>query len=337
MAKAKKLPSGSWRVRVYAGRENGKNVYKSFTADTKKAAEYAAAQYAIDRKESTDPGRLTVARAVLSYIENKDNILSPSTIRNYRSDAANMFPSIQGVEVRNLTKALVQSAVSREAAGHSPKTVRNRYALLCAALREAGQEPPSILLPQKQRQEISIPDDAAVSALMEHVAGTIMHIPIALAAYMGLRRSEIAGLRWTDYDAATGLLAVRRAVVRAEGNSWAEKAPKTLAGARTLPVPDAVRRLLDEARKPDGSITGLSPAQISRRWDYISPKFGNVRFHDLRHYYASVMLALGVPDKYAMERMGHSTPNMLKAVYQHTMSDKQQAITDAINAYFGPK
>lgn len=57
-----------------------------------------------------------------------------------------------------------------------------------------------------------------------------------------------------------------------------------------------------------------------------------VRFHDLRHYCASLMLALGVPDLYAMERMGHSPTHMLKSVYQHTMKDKQDEVAISINA-----
>lgn len=59
-----------------------------------------------------------------------------------------------------------------------------------------------------------------------------------------------------------------------------------------------------------------------------------IRFHDLRHYYASLMLSLGVPDKYAMARMGHATPNMLKNVYQHIMDDKDKEVSLAINQYF---
>ena len=57
------------------------------------------------------------------------------------------------------------------------------------------------------------------------------------------------------------------------------------------------------------------------------------RFHDLRHYNASIMLALNVPDKYAMERMGYSTPATLKKVYQHTMTGKRAEVNDMINGH----
>lgn len=55
------------------------------------------------------------------------------------------------------------------------------------------------------------------------------------------------------------------------------------------------------------------------------------RFHDLRHYNASLMLALSVPDKYAMERLGQATPGMIKAVYQHIMSDKREEVNEVVN------
>ena len=61
------------------------------------------------------------------------------------------------------------------------------------------------------------------------------------------------------------------------------------------------------------------------------------RFHDLRHINASVMLALGVPNKYAQERMGHATDNMLKTVYQHTMSAEQAAVAQKVDDYFFSK
>ena len=64
------------------------------------------------------------------------------------------------------------------------------------------------------------------------------------------------------------------------------------------------------------------------------PRF---RFHDLRHVNASVMLGLNIPDKYAMERMGHATNNMLKTVYQHTMSEKSKQVADTVDSYFADK
>ena len=85
MASAKKLPSGNWRVNLYIGKTpDGKRQYKSFTADTKKEAEFLAAQYNqnhIDVNRSELPLRDAVER----YIKSKENVLSPSTVRGYNN------------------------------------------------------------------------------------------------------------------------------------------------------------------------------------------------------------------------------------------------------------
>ena len=103
--------------------------------------------------------------------------------------------------------------------------------------------------------------------------------------------------------------------------------------ARRLP---RLKDLLD--KEPHGTeyIVNLGRHGIYERFQRICKAAGvqHYRFHDLRHINASVMLALGVPDKYAMERMGHATNNMLKTVYQHTMKSEQEKISEQIDNYF---
>ena len=84
MATAKKLPSGNWRVNLFVGKDiNGKRIYKSFTAETKKQAEFLAAEYNLKRKEK--PKEITVGDAIDGYIASKENVLSPSTIVGYKN------------------------------------------------------------------------------------------------------------------------------------------------------------------------------------------------------------------------------------------------------------
>lgn len=107
MAKAKKLPSGSWRVRLYTGRdEAGKAVYKSFTAPTKKEAEAAAALYAVRKKQKDEIG-MTVGEAIDAYIRSKENVLSPSTIGSYRQKRRNWMQGIMDVPLSELTNEIV--------------------------------------------------------------------------------------------------------------------------------------------------------------------------------------------------------------------------------------
>lgn len=85
MAKAKKLPSGAWRCRSYDYTDSdGKIHMASFTAATKKEAEYLAAEYAVTKKQKKLPANLTIGDAIDKYILSKENVLSPGTIREYR-------------------------------------------------------------------------------------------------------------------------------------------------------------------------------------------------------------------------------------------------------------
>ena len=100
-------------------------------------------------------------------------------------------------------------------------------------------------------------------------------------------------------------------------------------------MPEVVAQTLPP--QGQGPVFPFTPDRITSRFEQLQLRcLGGVkyRFHDLRHYHASIMLALGVPNKYAMERMGHATDNMLKTVYQHTMQDKQQEIARQLNRYF---
>lgn len=328
MARAKKLPSGSWRVRACVGKSEGKYIYKSFTAATRKEAEYAAAQYLAGQREKAGPGALTVGEAIDRYIDARSAVLSPSTICAYRKIRKNNLSSVMGVRLDQLTPEAVQRAVNEEAMTHSPKTVRNQYALLTAAM--AVYTPSMAMpvhLPPKVRVEVEIPDAAAMRAILDDVRGTRLELPVLLAAAMGLRRSEICALTPADYDGHA--LTISKAAVMGDDGAIHIKAPKSYAGARVLAVPDVVADALQRHPLP----VGMTPVAITDSFERACRRVGvHVRFHALRHYYASSLLALGVPDKYAMQRMGHATPHMLKAVYQHVQPDKQKSLDAAINA-----
>ncbi|MBQ5708320.1 MAG: site-specific integrase, partial [Peptococcaceae bacterium] len=120
-------------------------------------------------------------------------------------------------------------------------------------------------------------------------------------------------------------------------NNTVIKQPKSSAGYRTLPIPEIVLDALYRHKDDDKvRVVPFSCASIYKRFKR-ALKCANLpdfRFHDMRHYYASVMFSLSVPDKYAMERMGQSTNSTLKNVYQHTMKNRQDEISAQLDAYF---
>ena len=105
---------------------------------------------------------------------------------------------------------------------------------------------------------------------------------------------------------------------------------KTKSSTRTLELPDVVIQHLSTLKK-DAQIIPITPDGVTYRFIQLRNKLGlTIRLHDLRHHYASTLLELGVPDLYAMERTGHSTPNMLKKVYQHIKDEKEVAVDESI-------
>ena len=332
MAQAKKLKSGNWRVLEYVGKGITKSGYKSFTAPTKKEAEYMASEFCM--KHKARPGEVTMAvgEAIDRYIESKSNVLSPSTIREYKQIRKNSLPDLMNIPLNRLSNHLIQEAFNAEAKTKSPKTLRNIRGLLTSSLSVFLPEfRVNVTLPQKVRPTINIPTANEIEALKSE-ADPDMLIAIRLAAELGLRRSELCAL--TSDDLKNGKVNICKAVVQNENKEWIIKKPKSYAGFRTIEMPKNLFKIISNRT---GQIITVNPNVLTKRFDDLQKRvWGKIkfRFHDLRHYHASLMLALGIPNKYAMERMGHSTDNMLKTVYQHTMAEKSKEFADIINSHF---
>ena len=332
MAKAKKLPSGSWRVRVYVGKdEQGKPVYKSFTAPTKREAEYLAAEFAAKKKQAAAASNdKTLREAYARYIEIKQNTISPATVVEYRHAAGRDFPELMPLKLSRITQEAVQSAVNIMSADHSPKSVRNAHGLLSAVLRMFAPEIRlNTRLPQTKRAEIHVPTDAEITALVQAIRGTELEKAVLLAAFGSLRRSECCAL--TVDDIGTDTVTVDKAMVHAPSGGWVLKPPKSRAGYRTIKLPPFVMERLSP-RAGTRRIVDLAPVTVTEYFRKALARHGltHFRFHDLRHYQASILHAMGVPDKYIMERGGWKTDSTLKNIYQHTMDARRAEIEDEI-------
>lgn len=335
MATAKKLPSGNWRIRVYIGEVDGKPKYKSFTASTKKEAEYLASEYLMSNKAKNEPLSITLGEAYERYIESKDSILSPSTIRGYKSYWKETLQSLMNVKLKDITQESIQIAINYESKTHSPKYIKNIHGLLASVLSEYYPDfKLTTILPKSEKKEIYIPTNEEIQKLFAVAEGTAIEVPILLAACLGLRRSEIIGLKWDMYDG--NKITICHAMVQNEYNEWVVKSPKSYAGNRTLDVPSFIADKINKLPHDSEFIVTLSGDAIYKRFNALLDKaeIRHFRFHDLRHYNASVMLALGVPNKYAASRMGHSTDDMLKRVYQHLMENKEKEISNTVNNFF---
>lgn len=332
MAKAKKLPSGNFRVRVFAGTtDDGKKSYKSFTAPTKREAEFLAAEFAAKKKRSAALlADRTLADAYARYIEIKANTLSPTTVREYQHSAQRDFRELMPLRLSRITQEAVQSAVNVMSATHSPKSVRNAHGLLSAVLRMFA---PDIRLntrmPQPKRSDIYVPSDEDIEKLLRVIEGQEIEKAVLLAAFGSLRRSECCAL--TEEDIKGNVVSVTKAMVWTKDRIWDIKPPKSKAGYRDVTLPEFVIRKL--VPKEQGSrIVSLVPTSVTNYFAKTLKRAGlhHFRFHDLRHYQASILHAMGVPDKYIMARGGWKTDSTLKNIYQHEMSDKRRQVEDDI-------
>lgn len=328
--KAVKLPSGSWYVNVMVG---GKRL--SITAPTKRDAEKEAAAIKSGAKAAQFSQSLSITQALDRYIDSKSAVLSPATIAGYRRIQKNLLEPIAGYPLSNLTQEQVQRWVNQLAKqGKKPKTVSNAHGLLSAVI--GAYRPEMVLrttLPQKVKTEIAIPTEAELSAIFDAAKGTKYELPIMLAVWLGLRASEIRGLKWEDINGE--YISVKRAIVQGESGP-VEKGTKTFSGTRTLHLPPYLAALIQAQDHSKEHIVNLSGHAMYNGFERICEKAGvpHFRFHDLRHMNASVMLAVGIPNKYAQERIGHATDNMLKTVYQHTIQEEQKKYSEEIDQRF---
>lgn len=345
MPKAKKLPSGSWRCQVYSHTEEiyqkdgtikKKRVYKSFTCldpSTKgrRKAEQMAADWAAG-KERLPKSSITVKEAIHRYIEAKEKVLSPSTLRGYKGIEKNYFETIGDILLDNLSQEKIQSWVGTISIGRSAKSVKNAHGLLSSAISMFYPELTlHTQLPQKEKPNLYIPTDNDIKKLLEHVKGKELEIAIYLAAFGPMRRGEICALESTDIK--DNIVTVNKSMVLTPENTWIIKQPKTYASYREIDYPDFV---IARLKGISGRIVKCTPSQLTNRFrtavEYTDIPF--FRFHDLRHYSASIMHAIGVPDVYIMQRGGWRTDNVLKTVYRHTLNDKEQQMNEKANTYF---
>lgn len=334
MAKAKKLPSGNWRCQVYDYTDGaGKRHYKSFTAATKRGAEHLAAEYADTKKERPHPLKVTVGKALDNYIDIKSNVLSPSTVRGYRTARNSNYYDIENILLEDLTQEVIQIWVNSLAAQKNAKTVKNAHGLLSAML--SMYMPDFTLrtaLPKKQKEVPYIPTESDIRLIVEFFKekDAEMLKAVYLAAFGTLRRSEICGLSGKDIEG--NVIHVHSAVVLDDSKNWIRKTTKTASSDRYITMPDFVINALPK----NGDIVNINPTIITKRFSVALAKLGipHFRFHDLRHYSASIMHAIGIPDQYIMQRGGWSSDGVLKEIYRNTIDDYTKKFSVQINEYF---
>jgi len=264
-----------------------------------------------------------------------------------------------GVELSNVTPAIIQKYYNDKlAAGLNPNTVIKHHAIIRSSLQQAYKAKlvrenvcDLVEKPKRRKYYGEFYNAKEINTLLALAKGSTIEIPIYLAAYFGLRRSEIIGLRWDAIDFTSCTLTIKHKVVRAkkDGKMTVEATNdlKTQSSYRILPLDDTLisylqelKRRQDENRKRNGnchiheydSYICVNEMGDLINPDYVTDVFGkiikrnnlkHIRFHDLRHSCASLLLALGYSMKDIQEWLGHSNFATTANLYAHLDFDSK--------------
>ena len=326
--KAKKLPSGSYRVRLSVGKDpkTGKYLYKSFTADTAREAERMAYEWEYQKEKiDTSLQSLTLAKAMQEFNESRENTLSPRTAREYENYRKSAYKDVENFTLAEINQKVIQMWVNNLAKTSSPKTVKNKYAYLTALLNNYNISV-KCTLPKKRPTEYHVVTKEELSAILKEAGLSPIGLAIRLAVFVPARRSEICAIN-PKTDIKGNLLTINKAKVKDGYNCWVIKETKTYKSTRTVEMPpDIIAMLKSFPIEPN-------PDKLYRDFKRIVKKLGfpDMRFHDLRHYGATVLHDMNVPDKEIMHRGGWNNLSTLMNIYVHYNPDTAKQAAKAMN------
>ena len=333
MASAKQLPSGSWRVRVY---DNELKKQISFTSQLegkagKNEAELMAREYLLNKRKKQEIG-LTIEECLDKYISIKSNVLSPTTISNYRHMKELYLTELYNYPVNEIKSENIQAAFNNLAKDYKSSTLTTVKCFLFSVLDMFVPDRKfKVTLPKEQKKKKEL---LTAEQVLSAVIDTEMELPCLLAMWCSFRKSEVRGIKKSDIK--NGVLYVHEAMVNVDNEDILKESTKTYESTRSIELPQIILDLINQLPAEQEYITTLSAHQLYFRLKAALKRHNlpQMSFHDLRHLNASIMAMLNIPDKYAMERGGWSTDYVMKRIYQHTFSDERKAADEKINNYF---
>ncbi|MCL6443602.1 MAG: site-specific integrase [Alicyclobacillus sp.] len=358
-----------WYIVLDLGRdENGKRLQKWFSGyKTKREAERGLAEKLQEVQSGTymEPAKGTFGEFLTAWLADKQQQTRPSTYRAYRWLVEyRILPQLGGVRLADLRPAHLQAAYRAWVKDDPPLSARSilhAHRLIHSALDRAlkwglvaRNVADAVDPPHPERHEITVwtPEDVAAFLEANEDAEPRYFVGFVLAIYTGMRKGEILGLRWEDIDAERGVLHVRNTLVWSRGKPIFQP-PKTDRSRRAVALSATVLAALRRHRAlqaqdrllygqyqdnglvlacPDGS--PLYPRTFDNAWYRALNRtpVPRIRFHDLRHTHASLLLAQGTHPKIVSERLGHSTITLTLDTYSHLLPGLQQRAADEFDA-----
>ena len=356
----RKRKDGRWEGRFTAGHDpsTGKQVIKSVLGKTQ-AEVKEKLKKAMDDAQKVDftkSGKYTVGLWMDEWFENVAKIkVRASSHQTYKGYIENHIkPNIGNIPIEKLTtmdlqkfyrKLLTKGRIERieskdQPKGLSAKTVRNINQVISSAMDLAvaqkiipANPTNACALPKIEHQEMqTIPADQ-LQAFLQEAKATGVYEMYYIELATGLRRGELLGLKWQDIDWKNGVIKVRRQVARVEGQI--KEAPlKTKNSYRTVTISQQAIEVLKGQKKktndayvfPSPNGGPISPDSVNNMLKRVLERAGipKVRFHDLRHTFATIALQNGVDIKTVSGMLGHFSAGFTLDTYAHVTTSAQK-------------
>ena len=306
----RQLKSGNWNIELAA---EGQSVTEP-TRDLCIARARAIRAGFLETKAKEKRSPITLGEAIDQYVDRRKNVWSPTTIRTAMNIRKNRLKAVMDKGLNQDWQAVMDDESSRLA----PKTIHNEWTFIESVLKEQGCTIPNIRLPQLKKTERKWLDPDEIKLFCKALIGEEVEME-ALLALLGMRRSEVLGLRWEDVDLEHNCIYVRRVKVPNENNEYVVRSKtKTVESTRVVPIliPRLAELLQDGG---DGFISSQPPNGLWRRINEICQKAGvpEVGVHGLRHSFASLAYYLDYKEEECMRIGGWSDPKILHEIYTH--------------------
>ncbi len=344
----------------------GNRVRKYRTFDTKRDATRAFNEHKVKMDKGTQimPSEYTFAQWLDYWY--KDIILpqiEETTAYGYRGMIENYLkPQLGEIRLQKLTARDIQQYYTwlmgeKEL---SPNTVIKHHNLLTNTLNAAERQeyitknPMRAVSPPKKRQrEAKFYTPEQLGILLDKAVGTRLELPVFICAYLGLRRGELCGLRWSDVDLEHKTITIENTRTQA-GKKEIEKGTKTASSTRTLYLPDTLCDMLKVAREhqqacraeyknayDDNDYVVVMEDGKPFRPNYLSELFSKfladndlpkIVLHELRHTFASLSNQAGIPAYNIGKALGHSTPATTQKIYTHLLDQTHTQAVEGVAA-----
>jgi integrase len=347
-------PDGRWWARLTLA--NGKR--KAFYGRTRKEVQQKLTAALRDQQQGLPVvgERQTVAQFFARWLEDTaKHRVRPSTFRRYEEfTRLRVVPTLGKLPLAKLTPQHLSHLYAAQLdGGLSPRTVEFLHRTVHAALKEAVQwgliarnPAAAVKAPRPKPPPIRPLDQTQAAALLAAAEDDPLEALYVLAIMLGMRQGELLGLQWADVDWEAGRVQVRHTLQWRKGGEWSLDEPKTGHSRRTIRLPATALQALraHRARQAEQRLavgpawddhdlvfcnalgrpiepTNLLHRSFKRLLD--RSKLSRIRFHDLRHTYATLALRSGVLVKVVSETLGHASIALTLDTYSHVLPDMQ--------------